>query len=131
MEFDADNSGSVSKSEIIKMFKACEMDIDEEEAQDLMNQIDADGGGELEQDEFIEFLKREDERIQFTTEECKHMFEFFVDEATYTIGFNELKNMFASLGEKISDYEVSKMLLFADKNRDGRLDFQEFCKVLK
>ena len=32
MEFDADNSGSVSKSEIIKMFKACEMDIDEEEA---------------------------------------------------------------------------------------------------
>lgn len=25
MEFDADNSGSVSKSEIMKMFKACEM----------------------------------------------------------------------------------------------------------
>jgi len=25
-----------------------------------MNEIDADGGGELEQDEFIEFLKRED-----------------------------------------------------------------------
>lgn len=28
MEFDADNSGSVSKNEIIKMFKACEMEID-------------------------------------------------------------------------------------------------------
>lgn len=28
MEFDVDNSGSVSKSEIIKMFKACEMEID-------------------------------------------------------------------------------------------------------
>ena len=32
MEFDADNSGSVSKSEIMKMFKACQMEIDEEEA---------------------------------------------------------------------------------------------------
>ena len=53
MEFDADNSGSVSKSEIMKMFKACEMQIDEEEAEDLMNEIDADGGGELQQDEFI------------------------------------------------------------------------------
>lgn len=29
MEFDADNSGSVSKNEIMKMFKACEMEIDE------------------------------------------------------------------------------------------------------
>jgi len=37
MEFDADNSGSVSKSEIVKMFKACDLDIDEEEAEDLMN----------------------------------------------------------------------------------------------
>lgn len=34
------------------------MEINEEEAEDLMNEIDADGGGELEQDEFIEFLKR-------------------------------------------------------------------------
>ena len=53
MEFDADNSGSVSKGEMVKMFKACEMEIDEEEAEDLMNEIDADGGGELEPDEFV------------------------------------------------------------------------------
>lgn len=39
--------------------------------------------------------------------------------------------MFASLGEKITDYEVSKMIIFGDKNRDGKLDFQEFCKILK
>lgn len=29
MEFDVDNSGSVSKKEIIKVLKACEMEIDE------------------------------------------------------------------------------------------------------
>lgn len=44
-----------------------------------MNEIDADGGGELEQDEFIEFLKREDERIEFSNEECKKMFDYFAD----------------------------------------------------
>ena len=53
------------------MFKACDLEIDEEEAEDLMNEIDADGGGELEQDEFIEFLKREDERIEFSTEQVQ------------------------------------------------------------
>lgn len=29
-----------------------------------------------------------------------------------------------SLGERVSDSEVSKMIIFADKNRDGKLDFQ-------
>jgi Ca2+-binding EF-hand superfamily protein len=97
-----------------------------------MNEIDADGGGELEQDEFIEFLKREDERIEYSKEECERIFSYFLpDEQTNTIGFDELKHMFACLGEKISDGEVSKMIIYADKNRDERLDFQEFCKVIK
>lgn len=113
------------------MFKACEMDIDEEEAEDLMNEIDADGGGELEQDEFIEFLKREDERIEFSVEECRKMFGYFVEGESGLIGFEELKGMFESLGERVSDSEVSKMIIFADKNLDGKLDFQEFCKVLR
>ena len=78
MEFDADNSGSVSKSEIMKMFKACQMDLEEEEAEDLMNEIDADGGGELEQDEFIEFLKREDEHIEYSVDECQRIFNYFL-----------------------------------------------------
>lgn len=50
------------------------------------------------------------------------MFQYFADEVTETIGFDELKSMFVSLGEKISDYEISKMIIFADKNGDGRLD---------
>lgn len=36
-EFDMDNSGGVSKDEIIKVLKACEIDIDESEAEDIIN----------------------------------------------------------------------------------------------
>lgn len=39
--------------------------------------------------------------------------------------------MFASLGERITDSEVSKMIIFADKDLDGKLNFSEFCKVMK
>lgn len=53
MQFDLDNSGGVSKHEIIKVMKACEIEMDECEAEDLINEIDADGGGQVEQDEFI------------------------------------------------------------------------------
>ena len=37
LEYDADNSGSISKGQIIKMFKSCELEIDEEEVEDLIN----------------------------------------------------------------------------------------------
>lgn len=131
MQFDADNSGSVSKNQIVKMFKACEMEIDEDEAEDLMNQIDADGGGQLQQDEFIEFLKFQDERIQYSVEECRRMFNYFAHDKDGFIGFEQMKTMFISLGEKVSDSDISKMIIVADKNKDGKLDFTEFCKVIK
>lgn len=51
------------------------------------------------------------------------MFEYFYNEKDLTIGFEELKHMFLCLGEKVTDFEVSKMIIYADKNRDGRLDF--------
>ena len=49
-EFDLDSSGGVSKTEIIKVLQACEIEMDESEAEDIINEIDADGGGEVEQD---------------------------------------------------------------------------------
>ena len=59
------------------------------------------------------------------------MFEYFYNEKDQSIGFEELKHMFLCLGEKVTDFEVSKMIIYADKNRDGRLDFSEFEKVIR
>ena len=59
------------------------------------------------------------------------MFQYFYDEKDESIGFDQLKYMFRCLGEKVTDYEVSKMIIYADKNRDGKLNFSEFCKVIK
>lgn len=39
--------------------------------------------------------------------------------------------MFACLGERVTDGEVSRMIISADKNQDGLLDFSEFCKALR
>ena len=51
------------------------------------------------------------------------MFDYFLKGDSDSIGFEELKNMFAMLGECVSDGDVSKMILMADHNQDGRLDF--------
>ena len=51
------------------------------------------------------------------------MFEYFCDEKEDIIGFEEMKHLFECLGEKVTDFEISKMIIYADKNRDGKLDF--------
>jgi Ca2+-binding EF-hand superfamily protein len=51
------------------------------------------------------------------------MFSYFAHDKDGFIGFEEMKIMFMSLGEKVTDSEISKMIIVADKNKDGRLDF--------
>jgi len=97
----------------------------------LINEIDADGGGEVEQDEFIEFLKREDMDADYREEELRKLFEFFLPPDKKTIGFIELKRMFENLGEIVKDSEISAMILFADKDQDGEINYEEFCHIMR
>lgn len=69
------------------MLNACEIEIDESEAEDIINEIDADGGGEVEEDEFIAFLQREDVADDYSEEEMKKIFGFFLQEGKDKIGF--------------------------------------------
>lgn len=117
-----DNSGGVSKDEIIKVLHACEINIDESEAEDIINEIDADGGGEVEEDQFIAFLEREDMDDEYTDEEMKKLFGFFLQEGKDKIGFEDIKTMFQNLGEKVMQSDISAMLAYADKDKDGFLD---------
>jgi Ca2+-binding EF-hand superfamily protein len=36
----------------------------------------------------------------------------------------------ASVGENLSSAEVDQMIEYADKDRDGVINFQEFCDVV-
>jgi Ca2+-binding EF-hand superfamily protein len=45
MEFDIDNSGSISTTEIKHVLNACGFNIDDEQIEDLINEADADGSG--------------------------------------------------------------------------------------
>lgn len=121
-----DNSGGVSKDEIIKVLNACGVNIDESEAEDIINEIDADGGGEVEEDEFIAFLEREDLDDEYTEDEMYKIFGFFLQEGRDKIGFEDIKLMLENLGEKVMDADISAMLVYADKDNDGYLSYKEF-----
>lgn len=59
----------------------------------------------------------------YSEEEMKKIFGFFLQEGKDKIGFEELKKMLENLGEKVVESDVLAMLVYADKDKDGLLNF--------
>ena len=61
----------------------------------------------------------------------KKLYGFFLQEGSDKIGFEEIKTMFENLGEKVMDSDISAMLTYADHDKDGYLNFKEFCNIIR
>ena len=55
----------------------------------------------------------------------------FADEGSDYITFRNLKRVVTELNEGLSDDEMMEMIDEADRNNDGKIDFEEFFRVMK
>lgn len=68
-------------------------------------------------------MQREDVSDEYTEEELRKLFGFFLQEGNDKIGFEDLKQMLENLGEKVVESDVLAMLVYADKDKDGFLNY--------
>ena len=47
-----------------------------------------------------------------------------------SFGVEEFAEICESVGERFSQAEIEQMIEYADKDRDGRINFQEFMEVV-
>jgi Ca2+-binding EF-hand superfamily protein len=97
----------------------------------LINEVDADGSGEIEMDEFLALIEKELYGQDWATEEYEASYALFDADQHGTISATQLKKVFENLGETVTEQEVREMIRFADKDQDGLLTFDEFCDVMK
>jgi Ca2+-binding EF-hand superfamily protein len=60
----------------------------------------------------------------------KLMFEQFDIEKVGYITFDTFKEVCDNLGERYSDHELRQMIEHADRDRDNRVSYEEFVKVV-
>ena len=53
----------------------------------------------------------------------RKIFSLFLKEGQDKIGFDEIKKMLENFGKKVIESDVLAMLAFADKDKDGYLNF--------
>merc|ERR1719457_270104 len=115
--FDLDHNGAISRGEFDNAFKRFSMREDHAELMKLITSVDADGDGELEWDEFINLMNE-----GFETADT--------DSDGLLSAEDLLRYMTEELGEEITLEDAETMMITADVQHRGKIDYQEFREML-
>ncbi|XP_043714937.1 calmodulin-like [Telopea speciosissima] len=126
--FDADGNGNISGSELRSYLASIGEFMSPEEAQGVINDLEAAGSDNLilDFDEFVKLMEREGGE-----DNLKRAFEMFVvEKGSGNITSEGLQRMFSSLGYKISNEECKTIIQAFDCDGDGMLGFPEFQQMM-
>ena len=100
----------------------------------MMKEVDIDGNGEIDLDEFIVLLrqKKTGKYAKMTfDEELKKAFDIIDTDGNGDIDADELSSIMKKLGEKLSKQDIEFMIRAVDIDSDGTIDFEEFKTMMK
>ena len=119
---------SIDKNILKTLTKNLEQNYSEQELEHLINEVDEDGNGKIELDEFIKILANKslgDEHI------IKQAFAILDRTNSGYITPSDLRHAMLCLGENYTIEEIHEMISLVDDDLDGVINFQEFNKLVK
>ena len=116
--FDKDKDGYITIKELGEIMKNLGQAPTESELQDMINEVDMDGNGNIDFKEFIGLMSRK-MRDTDTEKELMEAFKVFDRDGNNFITNEELKQVMLTLGEMVTYEEVYEMIREADTNNDG------------
>ena len=122
--------GMIDAKELKVAMRALGFEPKKEEIRQMISDIDKDGSGTIDFDEFLEMMT-----VKMGTRDSKEemikAFRLFDDDETGKISFKNLKRVAKELGETISDEELQEMIDEADMDGDGEVSQDEFLRIMK
>ena len=126
---DKHGKGRISTGTLVTLVRSLGLNPTEEETEDMINEVDADGSGDV---DFIEFLQMMKSRWYAVDEAVREAFEMFDQDGSGQIDATEIKQMMEEHGQlEYSEKEVEDIISRVDKNGDGQIDLEEFMEMLK
>ena len=101
----------------------------EAELEEMIKEVDVDGNGEIDFEEFCMLMKKKMAETE-PEEELVEVFNTFDKNADGKIDIHDLALVFKALGEKISDEDLRDMITEHDHDADRMLNFEEFVRMM-
>merc|ERR1712221_22260 len=128
-EFDTDGSGTISPEELLGVMRAMGQNPTEDELLNLVLEVDVDGNGTIDFPEFLNMMKKKAREVDEEAD-LREAFKIFDRNRDGYIDMKELKKVTAMLGTMLTKEEIEEFMAEADKDGNGKLDYEEFVKML-
>lgn len=103
------------------------VNVSTQELQQILSEMDEDGNGTIEFDEFVEAMKKKTKESEL---EMKDAFKVLDRNKNGYISPGDLKHLLLCIGENYSLEEIDQILKEIDEDGDGFINFQEFLKIM-
>ncbi|KAK9749889.1 hypothetical protein RND81_02G158100 [Saponaria officinalis] len=128
--FDLNQDGKISAAELRRYFATTGEIVSQEEAQEVIDELDSDKDGMLEFNDFVKLMDMKEEGGD-NEEDLKKVFEMFEHEkGSGRITPRGLQRALIRLGDTKSYNECVTMIQVFDMDGDGVLDFNEFHHMM-
>lgn len=127
--FDKDRDGAITTQELNDVMTALGQSPTEEDLKKMLQEVDTDGNGIIDLNEFLNLITRHQETSD-PEKDMLDVFRMFDKNGDGFITADELSLVMTNLGQSMSDDEVREMIGEADNDGDGRIDYEEFVKMM-
>lgn len=100
------------------------------EVEAMIQKADQDGDGSIDFLEFLEVMANKMGEHTFE-DDLRDAFQLFDTDCNGYISKRELTFVLTSLGEQITDAAVENMIKEVDLDGDGRVNYEEFLRIMK
>lgn len=129
--FDKDGSGYINSRELLTVMRAFKQDPTKAEVQHLMQELDTNGNGKIEYEEFEKYMADHYRSVEESNSSMMEAFKLFDKDGSGKIDADELKEAMMRLGDKLSKEEAEDMIRTADLDKDGKIDYIEFIRMMQ
>ncbi|XP_074656024.1 neo-calmodulin-like isoform X2 [Tubulanus polymorphus] len=131
--FDKDGDGKITTYELASVMHFLGSKPSQEQIEVMIDQVDTDGNGTVEFEEFLRMMSNNPIKTLPKTEdeEMREAFKVFDRDNDGFIDAQELRFTMNNLGQPLSDEDVKAMIKEADIDGDGRINYEEFIKMMR
>ncbi|CAL4103631.1 unnamed protein product [Meganyctiphanes norvegica] len=130
--FDTENKGAISTDIVGTVLKMMGQSVNRKILMEIVDEVDVDGSGELEFNEFIllfkKFMNEEDE--EELRKELHEAFRLYDKEGQGFIPTGVLREILHELDENLTDEELDGIVEEVDADGSGTVDFDEFMDMM-